>query len=215
MPFLKPAPRSANIRIERVAKAKINVLKPVSCGVKKPGHVTKSSPSAAKGKSSPKAPAKVDKVTKKTSDETKAKSTEPKSPEARTDPKTPKPKTKGKKATDKASGDPAPILSSTKTSNRVTKRTKKTKELPKGLVAIGSFGSAAATHRAQLGAGKSNVRLLPRALPVPLPSKKEEVEASAEGSAEPKKKKKVTIASVGLTTPSPTPSRGSSVSRKQ
>ncbi|KAG7057330.1 hypothetical protein JMJ77_0004719 [Colletotrichum scovillei] len=217
MPFLKPAPRSANIRIERVAKVKVNVLKPVSSGVKKPGHVTKSSPSSAKGKSSPKPPSKVDKVIKKTSTEsTKAKSTELKSPNARTDPKTPKPKTKGKPI-NKASGDPAPIPSSTKTSNRVTKRTKKTKELPKGLVAIGSFGSAAATHRAQLGAGKSNVRLLPTALPVPLPSKKEEVEASAKGSAEPKekKKKKVTIASVGLTTPSPTPSRGSSVSRKQ
>ncbi|KXH34772.1 hypothetical protein CSIM01_12854 [Colletotrichum simmondsii] len=217
MPFLKPAPRSANIRIERVAKVKVNVLKPVSSGVKKSPHVAKSSP-AAKGKSSPKAPSKVDKVTKKTSTESiKAKSTEPKSPKAKTDPKTPKPKTKGKKPIDKASGDPAPIPSSTKTSNRVTKRTKKTKELPKGLVAIGSFGSAAATHRAQMGVGKSNIRLLPTALPVPLPPKKKEegeVEGSAKGSAEPKKKK-VTIATVGLTTPSPTPSRGSSVSRKQ
>ncbi|KAK1491277.1 hypothetical protein CTAM01_10392 [Colletotrichum tamarilloi] len=220
MPFLKPAPRSANIRIERVAKVKINVLKPVSSGVKKSGHVTKSSPSSATGKSSPKALAKVDKPIKKTSDETKAKSTEPKSPKAKTEPKTPKlktpkPKTKGKNPSAKASGDPAPIPSSTKTSNRVTKRTKKRKELPKGLVAIGSFGSAAATHRAQLGVGKSNVRLLPTALPVPLRVKKAgEVETSAKGSAEPKKKK-VTIAATGMTTPSPTPSRGSSVSRKQ
>ncbi|KAK1538999.1 uncharacterized protein CCOS01_00313 [Colletotrichum costaricense] len=215
MPFLKPAPRSANIRIERVAKVKINVLKPISSGVKKSGHVTKSSPSSATGKSSPKALAKVDKPTKKTSAETKAKSTEPKSPKAKTDPKTPKPKTKGKNPSAKASGDPAPIPTSTKTSNRVTKRTKKRTELPKGLVAIGSFGSAAAAHRAQLGVGKSNVRLLPTALPVPLRVKKAgEVETSAKGSAEPKKKK-VTIATTGMTTPSPTPSRGSSVSRKQ
>ncbi|KAK0382348.1 hypothetical protein CLIM01_00320 [Colletotrichum limetticola] len=213
MPFLKPAPRSANIRIERVAKVKINVLKPISSGVKKSGHVTKSSPSSATGKSSPKALAKVDKPIKKTSDETKAKSTEPKSPKAKTEPKTPKPKNKGKNPSAKASGDPAPIPSSTKTSNRVTKRTKKRTELPKGLVAIGSFGSAAATHRAQLGVGKSNVRLLPTALSVPLRVKKAgEVETSAKGSAEPKK---VTIATTGMTTPSPTPSRGSSVSRKQ
>ncbi|KAK1537802.1 hypothetical protein CPAR01_07915 [Colletotrichum paranaense] len=203
MPFLKPAPRSANIRIERVAKVRINVLKPVTSGVKKSSHVTKSSPSSATGKSSPKAHAKVDKPIKKTSDETKAK----------TEPKTPKPKNKGKNPSAKASGDPAPIPSSTKTSNRVTKRTKKRTELPKGLVAIGSFGSAAATHRAQLGVGKSNVRLLPTALSVPLRVKKAgEVETSAKGSTEPKK---VTIATTGMTTPSPTPSRGSSVSRKQ
>ncbi|EXF82968.1 hypothetical protein CFIO01_01338 [Colletotrichum fioriniae PJ7] len=211
MPFLKPAPRSANIRIERVVKAKVNVLKPVSSGVKRARYVTKSSPSAAdKEKSSPETSAKV---TKKTSDEIKATSTEPKTPK-------PKTKTKGTKTTDKASADPARIPSSTKTGNRVSKpkRTKKSKELPKGLVAIGSFGSAAATHRAQLGAGQSNVRLLPTALPFPLPVKKAgEAEGSAKGSAEPKKmeKKKVTIAAVGLTTPSPTPSRGSSQSRKQ
>ncbi|KAK1637739.1 hypothetical protein BDP81DRAFT_405754 [Colletotrichum phormii] len=204
MPILKPAPRSANIRIERVPVEK-KVLKPAPSGVKKRKFVTKSSPSADKGKTSTKT---ADKIANKTSDETKA------DLKVKGDPKSkPKPKGKGKaKATDKASGDPATIPTSMKSSNRVTKRTKKSKELPKGLVAIGSFGSAAATHRSRLGA-KTNIRLLPSALPLPI--KKEGDGEGAKATAEPKKtEKKATIATTGLTTPSPTPSRCSSRSRK-
>ncbi|KAK1658499.1 hypothetical protein BDP55DRAFT_397899 [Colletotrichum godetiae] len=206
MPILKPAPRYANIRIERVPTEK-KVLKPAPSGVKKRKIVAKSSPSAGKSKTSAKP---ADKVANKTSDKKKA---EPKT-KGDPEPKS-KPKGKGKAmATDKASGDPATIPTSMKSSNRVTKRIKKRKELPKGLAAIGSFGSAAATHRSQLGA-KTNIRLLPSALPLPA---RKEVKAGAVGAkaaAEPKNtEKKVNMATTGLTTPSPTPSRGSSRSRK-